>query len=220
MGTPHDAAPLLLFAGAVLARHQPQITGDLRRSASPLKSTNIIERGHERGRRDRTNTGAGGQSPDDGIIGHQRGEVCVRPLKFCVDHDMLKRREAFSHGRWEIQSREARPKCFRGSFRDAMARASRDGAGHRNRARARIHELMSNIQVPLHRPLARRSSVYGAIDPMATRLGERGDIAAIRFHAPASVAVHQPEIWVGHDDLVPKRFEVLGDPPTLGRGLD
>ena len=114
MGTPHDAAPLLVFARAILARHQPQITGHLPRSASTVKSTDVIKRGHERRGRDRTDARTGGQSLDDGIVGRQRGKmgVCLRQLLVEHFHHMVHRRQALPHGGGQVQGSQARHKSL------------------------------------------------------------------------------------------------------------
>jgi hypothetical protein len=70
--------------------------------------------------------------------------------------------------------------------------------------------LAPNIQMPLHHPLARRSTMRASIDPVATRLGERRNIASIGCHASAAIRIHQAS---EREDL-----DAPGDPhvtPTL-----
>lgn len=59
-----------------------------------------------------------------------------------------------------------------------------------------------------------------SINPVATRLGQGRDIAAIGLHASAAMPIHQAVIWIRHDDLVTQRLEMLGHPFSLGRGFD
>jgi hypothetical protein len=58
-----------------------------------------------------------------------------------------------------------------------------------------------------------------SIRAMLTRFGEGGDIAAIRFDAPAPVSVHRSVIRVGHDHVVAELFKILRDPLTFRRRL-
>jgi len=61
----------------------------------------------------------------------------------------------------------------------------------RDQPRSRLHQLAPNVQLPLHRLLARRSTMRASIDPMATRLSERRDIAPTGFHASAAMPIHR-----------------------------
>ena len=82
MRAAHDATASLLFARAVFAWHETQVTGDL---IGSLESTGGIEGRDKCGRRDRPDPGQRRQSVDHRISGDQRGECCVGGNELVID---------------------------------------------------------------------------------------------------------------------------------------
>jgi hypothetical protein len=68
MRTAHDTPSLLLLTGAVLARHEAQITRHLGGTASAIKAMHVIESRDNGRRREGSNARTGGQALDDRVL--------------------------------------------------------------------------------------------------------------------------------------------------------
>jgi hypothetical protein len=92
MGTAHHPPPSLLFARAVLAGHETQVTRHLRRATG---ARGVIERGDIRRRGDGPNARHGGQAGDDRVLGRDPRKPVVRGRELVVQNrdQALQRRE-------------------------------------------------------------------------------------------------------------------------------
>src|SRR5262245_19447168 len=222
MRTAHDTTSLLLLTGAVLARHETQITRDLGGAASAIEAMHVIERRDKGRRRDGPDARTCGQALDDRVLRDKGRKALVSVRQFLVEqlHHRTHGHEALTHRRRQIHRGESRQKRLCRPTPNPTACRASDCAYDRDQPGSRLQELASHIQMPLHHPMARRPTMRRSVEPMATRLGEGRDIAPIGFHASAAMPIHQAVIRISDDDLVAQRLEMLRHPFTLGRGFD
>ena len=186
------------------------------------EASGVIERGHERGGRDRPDAGDRLQ-PRDAFIRPRDGRdplIGVRELLVDLAHDGEQGSEFRPQPAGQRQGEDAADEALGTAGWHAPAMLAEQGADHTDVPGAGAHQGVAYRQAPAHMALSIGEPTGGAVGPQPTGLGQRPGVAAIRLDLATAGRVHRGEVRVGDDHLVPQLFQTPRHPLALRRGLD